>query len=49
MTFNGVMAPILRYFSGFGRFPGANCVKVVEDINLIKLSATEMYPKASSC
>ena len=39
MTFNGVVAVILRYFSEIGTF-GAYCVKVVKDIP--KLSATEM-------
>jgi len=39
MTFNGVMAVILLYFSEFGSFRAA-LRKVVEDIP--KLSATEM-------
>jgi len=41
MTLNGVMAVILRYFNEFGSFR-AQCVKVVEDIHVHKLSATEM-------
>ena len=36
------MAVILRYFSEFGSF-GTHCAQQVEDI--LKLSATEMYPK----
>ena len=31
MTLNGVMAIIMRYFTEFGRFEGADYVKVVED------------------
>jgi len=41
MILNGVVAVILRYFIEFGSF-GARCVKIVEDIGLPKLSATEM-------
>jgi len=32
MILNGVMALILRYFTEFGSFRGAHCVKVVEDV-----------------
>jgi len=39
MTFNGVMAVILRYFSEIGRFRGA-LRKVIEDMP--KLFATEI-------
>jgi len=39
MNLNGVLAPILHYFTEFGSFR-AHCIKVVEDI--LKLSATEM-------
>ena len=46
MTLNGVMALILRYFSPNSVASRAHRVKVFEDIR--KLSATEMYPKASS-
>jgi len=45
MTLNSIMAVILRRFSEFDSFR-AYCVKVVEDKP--KLSATEMWPKASS-
>jgi len=31
MTLNDVMALILRYFTEFGSYTGAHCVKVVED------------------
>jgi len=41
MTLNGVMALILRYFTEFASFSGA-LRKVVEDVSLPKLSATEM-------
>jgi len=37
MTFNGVMAFILRYFTEFGSFPGALC-KVVEDVVVKKFT-----------
>jgi len=41
MTLNGVMALILLYVAEFGSFR-ANCVKVVEDRSIPKLSTTEM-------
>jgi len=40
MTLNGVMAVFLRYFSDFGSFFSAYCVKVVEDMPT--LSVTEI-------
>jgi len=39
------MAVILRYISELGSFRGAHCVKVVEDIPKLTLTA---LPKASS-
>ena len=39
---NAFQAVILRYFSEIGIASGAHCVKVVEDMSLPKLSATEM-------
>jgi len=44
MTFNGVMG-VLCVISATSVAFSAHCVKVVEDIS--KLSATEIYPKAS--
>jgi len=37
MTLKGVMALILRCFTGFGIASGAHCVKVVEDVVVKKV------------
>jgi len=41
MTLNGVTALILRYFSEIDNFV-AHCLKVVKDVGLPKLSATNV-------
>jgi len=44
MTLNGVMTLILPYFTEFGSFRGAHCVKVVDDVVVKKFTFAISYP-----